>query len=218
MTRVAALGISNFEKIAERKKIFYVDKTHFIKEWWECEDEITLITRPRRFGKTLTLSMVETFFSIRLEGRSELFEDYNIWKEAEFRKLQGTYPVLFLSLADVKQGNYQSMAKKMKMLISELFAEHNYLLDSENLSEIQKKRYLSFADGKEDDEEYMRSLKFLSKCLYLHYGKKSIILIDEYDTPMLEAYMEGFWEEAIVYIRRLQRTGIQIVLALRKKR
>ncbi len=202
MARVAALGIFDFEKIAERK-VFYVDKTRFIKEWWEREDEITLITRPRRFGKTLTLNMLEKFFSVRYAGRSDLFEKFAIWREEEFRSMQGTYPVISLSLADVKQGSYQSMTDKMRRLMGDMFSQHKYLLQSEKLDESNKEFFSRICAWKGTDEECQEAPRRLAEFLYLHYGKKCLILLDEYDTPMLEAYVEGYWEEAIVYIRRM---------------
>ena len=105
MVRTVSIGNQDFEKIRERN-CFYVDKTRFIKEWWEQGDEVTLITRPRRFGKTLTMSMMEKFFSVEYAGRENLFEGLNIWKEEKYRKLQGTYPVIQLSFADVKENSF----------------------------------------------------------------------------------------------------------------
>lgn len=202
MARVAALGISDFEKIVE-KNVFYIDKTGFIKEWWDSNDEVTLITRPRRFGKTLTLNMVEKFFGVQYAGRQDLFEKYNIWKDENYRNIQGTYPVIFLSLADVKQSSYQSMNDKMKRLISSLYMRHGYLLESEKLNNKQKEDFSYIAERNGTDEEYMEALLRLSEFMYLHYGKKVIILVDEYDTPMLEAYVKDYWKEAIEYIRRM---------------
>ncbi len=200
--KTVALGISEFEKIIQND-VFYVDKTYFIKEWWERRDEITLITRPRRFGKTLTLSMVECFFSHRFAGRKELFEGFSIWKDEEFHALQGKYPVIKLSLANIKPTTYESMLIQMRMMVAELYQWHSYLLESEKLPEDMKSTFALLKSEKAPDEKYMEAVKFLSNCLYLHFGEQVIILIDEYDTPMLEAYTAGFWEEAIVYIRKM---------------
>lgn len=101
MARTVGIGIQSYEKIIENNYM-YIDKTDFIREWWESGDDVTLITRPRRFGKTLTMSMLEKFFSVEYAGRSDLFEGLDIWKEEKYRKLQGTYPVIFISLAPVK--------------------------------------------------------------------------------------------------------------------
>lgn len=105
MARSLGIGIQDFEKIITENN-FYVDKTLFIKEWWEYRDEVTLITRPRRFGKTLTMDMVEKFFSVKYAGRGDLFENLAIWQEERYRRLQGTYPVISLSFANIKQRDY----------------------------------------------------------------------------------------------------------------
>ena len=116
MKRTVAIGRQNFADIRERN-CFYVDKTNFIKEWWENEDETTLITRPRRFGKTLNMSMMEQFFSVKYQGREDLFEGLFIWKEEKYRKLQGTYPVIFLSFANVKKADFTSSKAVINQLI-----------------------------------------------------------------------------------------------------
>ena len=105
MEKIVGIGIQDFEKII-KNDVFYIDKTHFIKEWWESHDEVTLITRPRRFGKTLNLNMLDYFFSNKHTGRSDLFEGLNIWEDEKFRNLQGTYPVISLSFASIKETNY----------------------------------------------------------------------------------------------------------------
>ena len=111
MAKVISIGNQSFESMRERDN-FYVDKTSFIKEWWENEDIVTLITRPRRFGKTLNMNMLECFFSNKYKDRGDLFEGLDIWKEEKYRKLQGTYPLIFLSFADVKQNNLKRQYKK----------------------------------------------------------------------------------------------------------
>lgn len=111
MARNVAIGIQQFNELIE-KKCFYVDKTSFIKEWWESNDSVTLINRPRRFGKTLNMSMVEQFFSIDYANRSDLFEGLSIWQDEKYRQIQGTYPVISLSFANVKEKDYLSTRKK----------------------------------------------------------------------------------------------------------
>ena len=115
MAKVISIGNQSFESMRERDN-FYVDKTSFIKEWWENEDIVTLITRPRRFGKTLNMNMLECFFSNKYKDRGDLFEGLDIWKEEKYCKLQGTYPVIFLSFADVKQNNYEETIQKIKKI------------------------------------------------------------------------------------------------------
>ena len=127
---VVSVGTQNFQSLRE-KGYFYIDKTNFIKEWWESGDEVTLITRPRRFGKTLNMSMLECFFSMKYKERSDLFEGLNIWGEEKYRKLQGTYPVIFLSFADVKQANYKDAVKKLKSILAKLYDERYFLADWE---------------------------------------------------------------------------------------
>ncbi len=201
MARTVGIGIQCFSDIIE-KNIFYVDKTGFIKEWWENEDSVTLITRPRRFGKTLTMSMVEQFFSVQYAGRSDLFEGLSIWQEEKYRNLQGTYPVISLSFAKVKETSFLEARKKICQNITNLYNQFDFLLESEILNWKEKDFYQKVSA---DMEDYIatESLNALSSYLFRYYGKKVIILLDEYDTPMQEAYVNGFWEELAVFIRSL---------------
>ncbi|MCD7715783.1 MAG: ATP-binding protein [Lachnospiraceae bacterium] len=202
MLKKVALGITDFEDIIGRN-VFYVDKTYFIRDWYNSSDQVTLITRPRRFGKTLTLNMVETFFSTRFKDRGGLFEGLSIWNEGDFRKLQGMIPVINFSLANIKQDTYASMCHVMRTMLSQLFRRHSYLLESDKLSGYEKEKFTDILCEKAPDEDSMNAILFLSQCMYEHFRKKVIILIDEYDTPMLEAYTAGYWEDAIKYIRRM---------------
>ncbi len=201
MPRTVSIGCQDFEKLRIRNN-FYVDKTMFIKEWWEAEDEVTLITRPRRFGKTLTMSMLEKFFSVEYAGRSDLFEGLDIWKEDKYRELQGTYPVIFISFAPVKEGTFLSAQKKIYFLIAELYNRFDFLLDSGILKEDEKEYYRKVSFDMEANIA-TDALKALSGFLARYYGKKTIILLDEYDTPMQEAYVHGYWEELVFFTRSL---------------
>jgi len=156
MAKVVGIGKQRFDKIVENN-CFCIDKTMFIKEWWENQDDVTLITRPRRFGKTLNMDMVKCFFSVDYKNRGDLFEKFDIWKEEKYRELQGTYPVIFLSFADIKQNNYNDAVEKMKRIIC---------------------------------------LTILVVII-----KNVIILLDEYDTPMQEAYINGYWEKIVTFTR-----------------
>ena len=120
MARTVAIGIQDFEKIRE-KNVFYIDKTDFIREWWENGDDVTLITRPRRFGKTLNMSMVEHFFSVDYANRGDLFDGLSIWQDEKYRKIQGTYPVISLSFANVKEKDYESTRFRICQLIEDLY-------------------------------------------------------------------------------------------------
>ena len=202
MKRTVAIGRQNFADIRERN-CFYIDKTNFIKEWWENEDETTLITRPRRFGKTLNMSMMEHFFSADYQGRGDLFEGLSIWKEEKYRKLQGTYPVIFLSFANVKKADFTSSKVVINQLIKNLYESHNVIRNSELLTKGDQSFFQRIVLDEANETELTLSLHQLSKFLYQYYGKKVIILLDEYDTPMQEAYEKGYWEEIVSFIRSL---------------
>jgi len=200
MARTVGIGLQDFEKIIKRN-VFYVDKTMFIKEWWESMDDVTLITRPRRFGKTLTMSMVEHFFSVQYSG-SSLFLETNIWKEDAYRKLQGTYPVISLSFSDIKEVSYEQARKKICETIVDLYNQYDFLLKEGILGEKDKKYYDGISSDS-DDTDITISLRRLSGYLYRYYGQKAVILLDEYDTPMQEAYVNGYWEELAAFTRSL---------------
>ena len=134
MGRQVAIGIQSFNEIIENN-YFYVDKTSFIKEWWSNGDKVTLITRPRRFGKTLTMSMVEQFFSVEYAGRSDLFEGLSIWQEEKYRELQGTYPVISISFAGVKENSYDQTRKAICQIIKRLYDDYDFLLEGDLLNE-----------------------------------------------------------------------------------
>ena len=201
MNQVISIGNQEFDSIRQEQS-FYIDKTAFIKEWWESRDSITLITRPRRFGKTLNMSMLNCFFSNRYEGRGDLFEGLVIWKEEAYRKLQGTFPVLFLSFAAVKADNLEDAKQQLKAQIAGLYEENRFLLDGTLLSGNEKEEYRKVTMYMGDAES---SLSLNRLCLYLnrYYGKKVIILLDEYDTPMQEAYVQGYWKEFTSFVRSL---------------
>ena len=201
MAKVISIGNQSFESMRERDN-FYVDKTSFIKEWWENEDTVTLITRPRRFGKTLNMNMLECFFSNKYKDRGDLFEGLNIWKEEKYRKLQGTYPVIFLSFAGIKGNTFEMSKKQICDKIVELYESNRFLLKSECISDTEKKRYISFLE-RPMDEDVSYKLNEMSNYLSRYYGKKVIILLDEYDTPMQEAYVNGYWKELVAFTRSL---------------
>ncbi|MCI7130422.1 MAG: AAA family ATPase, partial [Lachnospiraceae bacterium] len=201
MARRVAIGIQQFDTLIERK-CFYVDKTDFIREWWESGDDVTLITRPRRFGKTLNMSMTEQFFSVDYAGRGDLFEGLSIWEDEKYRALQGTYPVIGLSFANVKEKDYQTTRKKICQLLTNLYAEHAFVLDSGLLHESDV-AYFKRVSESMDDSDASLALYQLSDYLYRYYGKKVIILLDEYDTPMQEAYVNGFWDELVAFTRSM---------------
>ena len=201
MARTVGIGNQDFESIRE-SEYFYIDKTDFIREWWESGDSVTLITRPRRFGKTLNISMLEKFFSVKYAGRSDLFEGLSIWKKEKYRLLQGTYPVLSLSFADVKETSFEQARKKMCRIIRELYYQFRFLTESGVMTDSEKRDFLQISVNMEDNEAAF-TLKALSGYLSRYYGKKALILLDEYDTPMQEAYVNGYWQEMVRFTRNL---------------
>ncbi len=201
MGRVAGIGHQDFEKI-RINNIFYIDKTHFIKEWWETDDKVTLITRPRRFGKTLNISMLEKFFSVRYAGRKELFEGLDIWKDEKYQRLQGGYPVIRLSFANVKESDDRGIKRSINRIIENIYNKNIFLLDGELLTENEKIYFRSINSGMEDVEAAW-ALHKMSDFLSRYYRKKVIILLDEYDTPMQEAYVNGYWDELVPFFRSM---------------
>lgn len=199
--KVIGIGKQSFEDIIQ-SNCFYIDKTSLIKEWWESEDDITLITRPRRFGKTLNMDMLKCFFSNQYQDKGYLFEGLNIWKEEKYQQLQGTYPVIYLSFADVKQTNYKDAVLKIKKIITDAYQQYIELAGWEGLTEVQIRQFRS-VDPYMDDVTAQCALKDLSGYLYRYYEKKVIILLDEFDTPMQEAYIHGYWNEFTAFIRSL---------------
>lgn len=196
-----AIGIQDFSELRE-KKLFYIDKSDFIREWWEAGDSTTLITRPRRFGKTLNISMLEKFFSLFYEGRGDLFEGLSIWQEEKYRNLQGTYPVISLSFAGVKETDFQSVRHQMRLMLMKQYEKYIYMMKDDFFPEIKKNRFYKMAYDM-DLKDIGMSLYMLSDYIYQYHGKKVIILLDEYDTPMQEAYLGGFWEELVGLTRSL---------------
>ena len=199
MARVVPIGIQNFEKLVSNDS-FYIDKTEFIKEWWESRDEVTLITRPRRFGKTLNMNMLERFWNIKYQGKGALFQNLLIWKYEDYRQLQGTYPVISLSFASIKADNYMDAREHLFQIIEDLYIQHLFLKKS-GILEKNEIEYFERIGRKMSNSDAAMALHRLSGYLCRYYSKKVIILLDEYDTPMQEAYLHGYWEEMAVFMR-----------------
>lgn len=201
MKKAISIGIQGFSDLREQD-CFFVDKTNFIKEWWGKRDVVTLITRPRRFGKTLNMSMLDCFFSNKYANRADLFEGLSIWQDETYRKLQGTYPVIFLSFAAVKAGNLEDAKTQIKQEIARLYWENRNLMKEDIFGEDERELYYR-TTVKMDDVTAQDSLRNLSVWMERYYGKKVIILLDEYDTPMQEAYVQGYWDEFTSFVRSL---------------
>lgn len=157
MARNVAIGIQQFDKLIE-KDCFYVDKTDFIREWWENGDDVTLITRPRRFGKTLNMSMTEQFFSVDYADRGDLFEGLSVWEDEKYREIQGTYPVISLSFANVKEKDYRTTRKKICQLLTNLYAKHSFLLDSGLLYESDVAYFKRVSENMDELVSFTRSI------------------------------------------------------------
>lgn len=194
------IGEQRFDRLIEQER-FYIDKTNFIKEWWETSSTVTLITRPRRFGKTLNMSMLECFFSIRYAERSDLFEGLSIWEEEKYRQLQGTFPVIFLSFANVKASNYADMEYCITKVISDLYEQNRYLFDKVVLSDNEREYYGSVKPGM-DGILAAGAIHSMACFMQRYYKKDVIIILDEYDTPMHEAWINGYWDQAVEFFRK----------------
>ena len=201
MKREIATGIQDFEYLRINNG-FYVDKTVFIRAWWKGLDSVTLITRPRRFGKTLNMSMLNCFFSNKFENRGELFEGLKIWEDAEMREQQGKWPVIFLSFAEVKQPDCVAMKESINQIIADLYNEYRWLLEKPELSDEDRAFYQKVRDTMPDRIAAI-SIRKLCEWLYRYYGKKVLVFLDEYDTPLQEAYINGFWDDMVAYTRAL---------------
>ena len=201
MARTVSIGAQDFAELITKNN-FYVDKTNFIKEWWDSDDKVTLITRPRRFGKTLNMSMLERFFSIKYKEQGEVFQGLDIWKEEKYRELQGTYPVIFFSLALVKERDYQNARAKINELLVQVYEKYSFLKTSGILGEKELEYYNRVSSNMIDSDAAL-ALHQMSGFLSHYYGKKVVILMDEYDTPLQEAYLSGYWDEMLPFIRGL---------------
>ncbi len=201
MARTVAIGIQNFDDIIQGN-YFYIDKTSFIKEWWESGDSVTLIARPRRFGKTLNMSMLDQFFSIQYEGRGDLFEGLSIWEDEKYRALQGSYPVISLSFANVKETDFEIANYRIRQILMMQYTKFSFLLESDKFSDEEKVYFRRMAFDMNSADAPM-ALHKLSEFLYRYYDKKIIILLDEYDTPMQEAYVDGYWDKMVAFTRSM---------------
>ena len=201
MKSVISIGNQDFVSI-RKNHCFYIDKTDFIREWWDKQDSVTLITRPRRFGKTLNMSMTEYFFSVNHADCKRYFEGLSIWEEERFRKLQGTYPVISISFADVKATTYESARRAIIRKLVKLYSTFEFVRSSEVLNEKDHAYFDSVEENMSDDAAAV-AVNYMSDYLSRYYKKKVIILLDEYDTPLQEAYIHGYWKSLTGFIRSL---------------
>ena len=201
-----AIGVSDFKKIIE-EDFYYFDKTKFIEEIINDGSEVKLFTRPRRFGKTLNMSMLKYFFDIEnKEENKKIFKDLYIEKTEAFKE-QGQYPVIFLSLKDLKASTWEEMEEKITIILSELFSEYNYLINE--LVETDSDKFKKIINENANLSNLGRSLKFLTRILYEKYNKKVVVLIDEYDSPLVSAYINGYYEKAKDFFKTFYSTVLK---------
>ncbi len=214
MKKPLPIGVDNFEDIV-KSGYCYIDKTMFIKELLDLKGKVNLFLRPRRFGKTLNLSMLRYFFEDtgdvkKNEENKSLFQGLKIMEQGEeYTRHMGNYPVINLTLKSAKQPGFESAYSKLRKAIADEFQRHQYILASEKITEEDKKLFQKIADRKAEYDDYSGALEFLSKCLYEAVGKKTVILIDEYDVPLENAYFRGFYEKMVDFIRSLFESALK---------
>ena len=202
MARTVAIGVQDFGKLRE-SGAFYVDKTGFVRDWWKSLDDITLVCRPRRFGKTLALSTVEHFLSTRFAGRGEeLFGDLAVWEDPEMRQLQGTVPVVMVSFAKSKGATLEDTLASMKRVLREAVRAHDYLRESPTLAS-DDRDFLACVSDDMDNAVAIDCLGQLCSMLLKHHGVRPVVLLDEYDAPMQEAWTGGYWDGMASFVRML---------------
>ncbi|MFN0204090.1 MAG: AAA family ATPase, partial [Bacteroidia bacterium] len=206
MKQTIGIGLSDFKKLREGN-YYLIDKTLFIKDVIHS-GEIVLCTRPRRFGKTLTLSMVHRFFDISQDNH-RLFEGLAISQEPEYEQYVGKYPVIFVSLKGIKEHTWEGAYKNYKSIMIEMCQQHLYLLESKKITKSQKESFAKLESGKADEFAYSHAIKMVSQLLYQHYNQKVIILIDEYDSPMYAAYLNKYYQEGIDFLRSLMESALK---------
>ena len=201
MEKVIATGSQDFEYLRKNNG-FYVDKTDFIRKWWKGLDSVTLITRPRRFGKTLNMSTLNCFFSNKFENRGDLFEGLKVWEDADLRAQQGKWPVIFLSFAGIKGRTYDDTMVQMKKLLTRLYLDFPELYRYEGFENNERQSLKKICEDMSDTEAAL-SVNLLSGLLRKVYGKKVLIFLDEYDTPLQEAYINGYWDDLVAFTRTM---------------
>ncbi len=207
MKRVIATGIQDFESLRLNNG-FYIDKTDFIREWWNGIDSVTLITRPRRFGKTLNMSMLNCFFSNQYANRGELFDGLMVWDDPAMREQQGKWPVIFLSFAGIKETTYASSMIQIKKILVRLFSQFPELRQTD-LLDPNEQAALDQIQEKMRDEDASMALNLLSALLEKIHGKKVLIFLDEYDTPLQEAYANGYLGDLAAFTRSMYNNAFK---------
>ena len=204
--RGIAIGDSDFKSIID-KNCLYVDKTEFIKHIIDTESMVTLITRPRRFGKTLNMSTLNYFFNIDEKENSYLFKDLKIMKAGEeYTSKQNQYPVIFVSMNGMNCAKYEEMIETFKIIMGRVYSEHRYLLESDKVYEEEKAKIKDMLYERETETVLKNSIKSLAVMLNRHFGRKVILLLDEYDVPIQSAYVYGYYDDAIAFFKSFYGT------------
>jgi len=206
MLKKLPIGVSDFKKVI-KENCYFVDKSLLIKELIDDGSEVILMPRPRRFGKTLNLSMLKYFFDVNEE--ENLFEDLAIWQDEEYRKYKGAYPVVFLTFKDTKADLYEDCLTKIKKSILDLIEDFKFVFESNKVSQRYREELRRLYEGAGNDVEYESVLKLLMRCLNDHYERKVILLIDEYDVPMQSGYSNGFYDKIIGFMRNFLSAGLK---------
>ena len=202
------IGISDFKQATS--DYYYVDKTLLIRDFLDSRPMVSLFTRPRRFGKTLNMDMLRVFFEKTEEDTSVYFQDKKIWRcGSAYQAYQGKYPVIFLSFKDVKCTSWQDTIRKISKLISMEYQRHMDLAESNRLNPYEKEQFLKIAEGREDEIEDQMSLQILSLLLHKHYQEKAVIIIDEYDTPIQQGHVCGFYSDIVNFMRNFFSGGLK---------
>ena len=207
------IGIENFKELID-KNYYYVDKTEFIKD--VCNEKVALYTRPRRFGKTLNMSMLYYFFSIKETENAYLFQNLNISKDTQLLKHQNQYPVIFITLKDMKNNSFHKQLEMYSLLIQKVIRRNKELLTSKDIDEFDKERIINLYRGVHNEVDLQNALGFISDCLMQHHHKKVILLIDEYDVPLQNAYLNGYYDEMVNFLRNVFSAAFKTNDALEK--
>ncbi len=200
------IGVSDFKMLRTRNN-YYIDKSLYIKDIIDNQSSVILVTRPRRFGKTLNMSMLKYYFDCTAKNNEELFVGLKIMEQEEqYTSKLGAYPCIYMTLKDVNDTNYEKMLLNLKTAVVEMYQEHRYLLDSDKIYPEEKEQIKEILWCKEDENTLKNSVRQLSKYLNRHYDKPVMLFLDEYDVPLQNAYVEGYYEEVIKFFKTFYGT------------
>ena len=195
------IGVSDFKMLRVRNN-YFIDKSLYIKDIIDNQSNVVLITRPRRFGKTLNMSMLKYYFDCTGHDNKDLFKGLKIMEQDEKYKNQlGAYPCIYMTLKDVNDRDYENMLLNMKTAVLEMYQEHRYLLDSDKIYPEEKEQIKDILWGREDETALKNCVKQLSKYLNRHYNKSVMLFLDEYDVPLQNAYVKGYYEKAVEFFK-----------------